>query len=138
MRPRQRELDRAHVQRYWLHIGVPNVRNLKRIALKRKLTWVLLGLSSAPLHLLFNWVVFLNLQANEYTVIPTTEDWLHVSAYDTSSFLNFTDNAKKTFVTKMETYRFDIPEQVMLNDETESPKYSNISTNVKKYPNDTT
>jgi hypothetical protein len=135
--PDTAELDRAHAQRYWFPICVPNVCNLKRIAPKRKLTWVLLGISSAPLHLLFNWVVFANLQAKEYTVIPTTEDWLHGSAYDTSSFLNFTDNAKKTFATKMETYRFDISEQVMLNDGTESPEYSNISTNVQRYPNDT-
>lgn len=103
--PGRAELDWAHAQRHWLHIGVPNVRNLKRIAPKRKTTWVLLDLSPGPLHLLFNTVVFANLQANDYTVIPTTEDWLHGAAYDTSSFLSFTDDAKKMFAAKMATYR---------------------------------
>jgi hypothetical protein len=87
--PSRAELDRAHAQRYWLHIGVPNLRNLGRIATKRGLTWVLLGLSSAPLHLLFNSVVFANLQANDYAVIPTTEDWLQGAAYNTSRFPRF-------------------------------------------------
>jgi hypothetical protein len=126
--PNRAEIDHAHAQRYWLHIGVPNVRNLKRIAPKRKLIWFLLGLSSAPLHLLFNSVVFANLQANEYTVIPTTEDWLHGAAYNTSSLLDFTDHAKKSFATKLDAYRVNISEKVMLNDGTMSLKYSNIST----------
>jgi hypothetical protein len=126
--PNRAEIDHAHAQRYWLHIGVPNVRNLGWIAPKRKLIWFLLGLSSAPLHLLFNSVVFANLQANDYTVIPTTEDWLHGASYDTSSFLDFTVNAKKNFAAKLDTYRVNFSEQVMLSDGTMSLKYSNIST----------
>jgi hypothetical protein len=126
--PNRAELDHAHAQQHWLHIGVPNIRNLKRIAPKRKVVWFLLGLSSAPLHLLFNSVVFANLQANDYTVIPTTEDWLHGAVYDTSSLLDFTDDARKSFAAKFDTYRVNVSEQVMLNDGTTSLRYSNIST----------
>ena len=86
--PNRDELVRAHGKRTWLHIGVPSLRNLRHIGRPRAILWVFLALSSMPLHLLFNSVVFTNLQANEYFVNPVTEDWLHGGTYDTSRFLN--------------------------------------------------
>jgi hypothetical protein len=50
------------------------------------------------------------------------------ASYDTSSFLDFTVNAKKNFAAKLDTYRVNFSEQVMLSDGTMSLKYSNIST----------
>ncbi|KAH6629137.1 hypothetical protein C7974DRAFT_433828 [Boeremia exigua] len=44
-----------------------------------------------PLHLLFNSVVFTNLQANEYFVNPVTEDWLAGGSFDTSRFVEVSD-----------------------------------------------
>jgi hypothetical protein len=126
--PNRAEIDHAHAKKYWLHIGVPNIRNLKRIAPKKKWIWFLLGLSSATLHRFFNSVVFANLQANDYSVIPTTEDWLHGAAFNTYSLLDFTDNAKKSFADKFDTYRINVSVQVMLNDGTMPLKYSIIST----------
>ncbi|KAF2023079.1 hypothetical protein EK21DRAFT_95203 [Setomelanomma holmii] len=75
--PNRDEIDRAHEQRRWLHIGIPSIHNLLRIGKERSFLCIVLLLSSMPLHLLFNSVVFTNLQANSYTVIPTMEDWLH-------------------------------------------------------------
>jgi len=72
--PNREELGRAHARRNWLHIGVPNLRNLWHVGRDRSVLWILLFLSSVPLHLLFNSVVFTNLQANEYAIIPTTLD----------------------------------------------------------------
>ncbi|KAH7071546.1 hypothetical protein BKA63DRAFT_535404 [Paraphoma chrysanthemicola] len=92
------------------------------------MVWILLGLSSAPLHLLFNSVVFANLQANNYAVIPTTEDWLEGGAYDTSSFLDYDDKARKSFATKLDDYRIDLTEQLVLRNGTTSLRYRNIST----------
>lgn len=46
------ELHEAHSKRRYLHIGVPNLRNLWSIAWDRSVLWVLLALSSVPLHLL--------------------------------------------------------------------------------------
>lgn len=51
--PTRREIDKAHGKGDWLDIGNPSLRNLKlgRIAKRRVLLWMLLGLSSVPLHL---------------------------------------------------------------------------------------
>ncbi|MCJ1403721.1 hypothetical protein MMC11_006944 [Xylographa trunciseda] len=56
--PTRAEVDRAHRQGVWLDVGVPSVRNISRIGRGRAVLWVLLGLSSLPLHLL--WVKSLN------------------------------------------------------------------------------
>lgn len=50
--PTREEVTRAHAMRYWLHIGVPNISNLFRIGKDRSMLWLLLCLSSVPLHLL--------------------------------------------------------------------------------------
>ena len=51
--PTRSEIDRAHRDFYWLDIGVPSNRNLKYISRERLIVWVILGLSSVPLHFLF-------------------------------------------------------------------------------------
>ena len=58
--PTRTEVDSEHSNGSWLDIGVPSVRNFKRISRKRKVLWLLLGFSSIPLHLLFVFP-FLNL-----------------------------------------------------------------------------
>lgn len=50
--PTRDEVDRAHATQRWLDIGVPSFRNLRRIGRGRLILWLLLGLSSLPLHLL--------------------------------------------------------------------------------------
>jgi hypothetical protein len=82
---------RAHMQWHWLHIGVPNMRNLKYIGKDRVAIWVFLFLSPMPLHLLFNSVVFTILQANEYVVVPTMKNWLYGAPYNTSRLIDGTD-----------------------------------------------
>jgi hypothetical protein len=95
--PTRDELVCAHARRLWLHIGIPSFRNLQYIARDRAYMWLALLLSSMPLHLFFNSVAFTTLQANDYFVIPTTEDWMSGAPYDTSGFSNITTN-----VTEME------------------------------------
>jgi hypothetical protein len=51
--PTREEVDSAHSARKWLDIGIPSIRNLRRISRPRLVVWVLLGLSTAPLHLLY-------------------------------------------------------------------------------------
>lgn len=126
--PSRQELDRAHAQRYWLHIGVPNLRNLPRIGRDRVVIWVLLFLSSVPLHLLFNSVIFTNLQANRYVVIPTTEDWLHGGQYNTSGFKDVSEEGLKDIITALDTYRVNLTDVVTLRDKQTIPKFKNIST----------
>lgn len=50
--PTRKDVDRAHAKRKWLDIGVPSIRNLRWVSKWRVTLWVMLGLSSLPLHLL--------------------------------------------------------------------------------------
>lgn len=51
--PTRKEIDEAHAKRKWLDIGVPSIRNLSSINKGRVGLWILLGLSSLPLHLMW-------------------------------------------------------------------------------------
>ena len=127
--PTRDELVRAHAQQVWLHIGVPSLRNLRHIARERTVLWVVLFISSVPLHLLFNSVAFPSLQANEYMVIPTTEDWLHGASYDTSGFIDMDVNDTKNAVFTIDSYRLNA---TRINNSftiygTNSTEYQNLS-----------
>jgi hypothetical protein len=50
--PTRKEIDDAHEKGKWLDIGIPSVRNLFSISKKRLGLWVLLAMSSIPLHFL--------------------------------------------------------------------------------------
>lgn len=50
--PTRAEIDKAHRRKRWLDIGVPSVRNLGRVSRRKLVLWLLLGLSSVPLHLM--------------------------------------------------------------------------------------
>jgi hypothetical protein len=50
--PTREELDKIHRKKRWLDIGVLSVRNLLKTSKRRTLLWLLLGISSVPLHLL--------------------------------------------------------------------------------------
>lgn len=50
--PTLEEIDQAHAEYTWLDVDVHTVRSLKSISSSRRLLWVCLALSSAPLHLL--------------------------------------------------------------------------------------
>jgi hypothetical protein len=121
--PNRAEIDHAHAHQQWLHIGVPSLHNLLQIAPERSLLWFLLVISTLPLHLLFNSVVFTNLQANNYNVVPTMEEWLYGSPYNFSGFLGFQDN-----ITSLITSRPNLTDTITLGDGSVAPRYKNIST----------
>ena len=50
--PTRSEIDVAHARRQWMDISVPSVRNLFRIKAERTLLWIVIGVTSVPLHLL--------------------------------------------------------------------------------------
>lgn len=50
--PTRKEIDKVHLKGGWLNVGVPNARNLGSIHPLRTTLWVLLALSSVPLHFL--------------------------------------------------------------------------------------
>ncbi|ETS78796.1 hypothetical protein PFICI_08649 [Pestalotiopsis fici W106-1] len=56
--PSRKEVDRAHAQFKSVDIGIPSVKNIRFISHFKRVCWVILLLSSFPLHLLFNSAVF--------------------------------------------------------------------------------
>lgn len=82
--PTREEIDRAHAKRRWLDVGVNTLRNLRSIDGKRLLIWVVLGLSSVPLHLFYNSVVFEITDGNGFGVMTVGRD------FETGGFWNAT------------------------------------------------
>ncbi|KAH6635652.1 hypothetical protein B0J18DRAFT_407150 [Chaetomium sp. MPI-SDFR-AT-0129] len=73
--PTRRQIDEAHRVGRWVDVGVQSVRNLVfAVSGRNALLWVLLSLSSLPLHLFYNSAIFTSLSTNEYniTVVPST------------------------------------------------------------------
>ena len=79
--PTRQECDFAHARGDWLDIGIPGARNLKRIGFQRRVIWLLLALSSAPIHLLYNSAVFKTLDANNYRYATVPADFLNASSF---------------------------------------------------------
>lgn len=50
--PTRSEIDKAHKDFVWLDIGMPSLRNLRYIGKERLVIWIILGISSIPIHLL--------------------------------------------------------------------------------------
>ena len=71
--PSRPEIDRAHSQHIWLDIGVPSVRNLRRVSWNKIILWWLFAISTIPLHLLYNSAVFSTIGANGFEVFIGSE-----------------------------------------------------------------
>ncbi|KAB8202251.1 hypothetical protein BDV34DRAFT_215660 [Aspergillus parasiticus] len=66
--PTRKEIDRAHQKNQWLDIGVPSMRNLFRISKMKLILWLILALSSLPLHLFYNSTIFSTITNLEYEI----------------------------------------------------------------------
>ena len=73
--PTRSEIDSAHMRGSSLDIGLPSIRNFWSIARHRKFLWVLLALSTVPLHLLWNSAVFVSLSTRDYSVWVVPNDF---------------------------------------------------------------
>ena len=71
--PSRAEIDSAHSQHIWLDIGVPSVRNLRRVSWSKVVLWWLFAISTVPLHLLYNSVIFPTIATNEYETFIGSE-----------------------------------------------------------------
>lgn len=74
--PTRSECDRAHAKGKWMDIGVPSLKNLTKISWQRRILWALLGLSSIPIHLLYNSAVFKTLDSNAYSATLISPSFL--------------------------------------------------------------
>lgn len=73
--PTREDVDRAHQKGTWLDIGVPSLRNLRFIKQGNLVYWMLLGLSSIPLHLLYNSTFFVSLNNNGYDIYYASSEF---------------------------------------------------------------
>ncbi|PUU77977.1 hypothetical protein B9Z19DRAFT_1143995 [Tuber borchii] len=64
-----------------MDIGVPSVRNLFRIKRERRWLWIAIGLTSIPLHLLYNSAVYTSLAANDILVTIVANNHFEHRAY---------------------------------------------------------
>ena len=60
-----------------MDIGIPSIRNLKRISWGKIVLWWLIALSSIPLHLLYNSAVFSSISTPSYMVAVVSPDFLN-------------------------------------------------------------
>lgn len=82
--PTREEVNKAHRQRVPLDIGIPSLTNLRRLSWPSILLWGLLALSSLPLHLMYNSVVFSTISTNQYHGYVVSADFISGSAYHSS------------------------------------------------------
>ena len=79
--PSRSEVDKAHSKGIWLDIGVPSARNLRYISIYRTILWCVLVVSTLPVHLMWNSVVFSTLQNNTFMVIGASRNMLQDDQY---------------------------------------------------------
>lgn len=96
--PTRQDIDAAHARRKWLSIGVSSLKNLLYVDRKKALFFLLLGISSIPLHLLWNSAFVSSLSANNYIYNAVTEPCLEGAPWNTSktflSYNQFTSEAQ--------------------------------------------
>ncbi|KAL5338375.1 hypothetical protein BJX70DRAFT_366905 [Aspergillus crustosus] len=72
--PSREQVDEAHGRRTWVRIGIPNIWNLlRRQRGKRQILGWILFMTSVPIHLIYNSVIFFSLAPMEYTVLSARE-----------------------------------------------------------------
>lgn len=79
--PTRSELDEAHVKRKFLEIGVQSPRNLLRIPFPRSIGWLLLALTSVPLHVVFNSVVAETKESTDLQLVIASESFIKGGDY---------------------------------------------------------
>ena len=63
--PTRQDIDQAHAKGKFLDVGVPSIRNLRSIPVCKAVLWLALGLSSVPLHLMYNSAFYKSLATND-------------------------------------------------------------------------
>ncbi|KAK5189871.1 hypothetical protein LTR99_004144 [Exophiala xenobiotica] len=82
--PTRQDVDAAHAKGKWLDIGVPSTRNLSRVPIYKSVMWWMFGLSSVPLHLMYNSAFYKSLSTNDYAIYTVTQDFVDGSSYNTT------------------------------------------------------
>ncbi|KAM7207248.1 hypothetical protein V8F20_002310 [Naviculisporaceae sp. PSN 640] len=88
MGPTRQTIDKVHARKKWLDIGLLSFRNFGSMGKVDKMFWLMICISSLPLHLFYNSVVFSSSSVSEYQAWYATEDYL--SLLDSTSLDNAT------------------------------------------------
>ncbi|PYH81230.1 hypothetical protein BO82DRAFT_311044 [Aspergillus uvarum CBS 121591] len=103
--PTREDVDREHKRRRWLDIGVVSWRNLRIMNPKRKVLWLLLLLSSTPIHMLYNSVVYASIVTYNYAMILIPADLSPtealVPANDSANFYAAVGSTPETILTEI-------------------------------------
>ncbi|KAK6071718.1 hypothetical protein SCUP515_07722 [Seiridium cupressi] len=76
--PSRKEIDHAHLSLRSLDIGIPSVKNVRFVSRFKQVCWLILFLSSFPLHLLSNSAVFeTSYQGRQWNMTMATEAFTH-------------------------------------------------------------
>lgn len=82
--PAREEVDAAHARQKWLSIGVVSFKNLIHVDRRKTAVCLMLGISSIPLHLLWNSAFFDTLASNDYIYNAVTESFLEGAPWNNS------------------------------------------------------
>ncbi|CAI6341145.1 unnamed protein product [Periconia digitata] len=74
--PSRRDIDRMHARKKTLQIGINSVSNVFKLPWNRRIAWCILGLSSIPLYLISNSIIYSTTNAYYYTAALVTTDFL--------------------------------------------------------------
>lgn len=74
--PTRSDVDRAHAKGVSLEIGVQSWRNLFYIPLRNRIFWVLLAVSTIPLHLVFNSTILESRASTDFLMLMVSEGYL--------------------------------------------------------------
>ncbi|KAI0596324.1 hypothetical protein F4775DRAFT_314839 [Biscogniauxia sp. FL1348] len=80
--PTREEINAAHFRGSWMGIGIPSVRNAFRVSKFKTCCWLVLLLSSIPIHLVFNSTIFeTDHRGSDYHLTIATEDFTRGGTY---------------------------------------------------------
>ncbi|RAL07797.1 uncharacterized protein BO97DRAFT_446566 [Aspergillus homomorphus CBS 101889] len=94
--PSRADVDRAHAKARWLDIGTFSLRNFAVMDRRRKILWVLLLISSTPIHMIYNSVIFSSISTLEYGMFIIPND-----LSPTESLISNDTTSRDTFLSEV-------------------------------------
>ncbi|KKZ66920.1 hypothetical protein EMCG_07416 [[Emmonsia] crescens] len=92
--PSRADTDRAHNQGRWLEIGTASISNFRFVGYKRLGLWLVLLLTSLPIHVIYNSAVFVSTAMHQYKVLvaPDVGDFSLATSECVRSALSLTES----------------------------------------------
>ncbi|PYI07679.1 hypothetical protein BO78DRAFT_428803 [Aspergillus sclerotiicarbonarius CBS 121057] len=90
--PSRTDIDLAHAKSQWLDVGTFSIRNFRVMDRRRKILWLLLLVTSTPIHMIYNSVIFSSISTLDYGMLIIPNDLSPTESLignDTTSRHNF-------------------------------------------------